>query len=1066
MFRSALDVMHEAICLCDQTGAILYMNSAAKELTRWQEGSVCHESCRQILDNMDVITHKSCQTDFGQSACGNIELNGRILYYSISPMQDDGLPGGFLIILKSTPEDDMRKRDRILAGAALATNQLLITSDLDPALNQALEVLGCSADVDRVYIYECYDTGAGEHLCKLSYDWFKESFKAERGRPLFHSLSYRATISWYETLAAGMPLKGLTRDQPSQARVLLEQLNVLSFLMAPIFIKDRFWGFIGFDDRKNERIWTWGEVSVLMTIAGAIGASLDRCETQAALREGEKKYRELVESANSIIMRRDTAGNITFINKYAEDFFGYRQAEIIGRNVVGTIVPAMDSEGRDLRKMIECIGKNPGAYEANANENMRSNGERVWISWTNRPVQNDNGEIVEVLCIGNDLTENKLSSERLKKAVQDLRETRDYLENLFDHANAPMIVWDPSFKITRFNHAFERLTGHRAEDVLGLGLDILFPEVSRAASSAYIEKTLPGEHWDAVEIPILRKDREVRTVLWNSATIYDEDGKKVVATIAQGQDITERKEAESQVIFQASLLDQVRNAVIATDLDGKIVYWNHFAEVLYQWKADEVLGKSIVETIVPEGKSGLIKGVIEDIIRYGYQESEHLVRRKDGTLFPASYVFNVLRDQQGRSMGFVSVSIDLTERKKVEQDLRLAKEHAESATKAKSEFLANMSHEIRTPMNAVIGLTGLLLNTNIDSEQRDYIETIRSSGDSLLTVISDILDFSKIEGGMLDLEKEPFDLQQCLEASVNMVSQAAAGKGLKLGFKIESIVPRRLLGDLTRLKQILVNLLGNAVKFTEAGEISVSVSSQPKDGKYEIMFAVKDTGIGISNDRMGRLFQSFSQVDASTTRKYGGTGLGLAISRNLAELMGGRIWAESEPGKGSVFYFTISAEASLQPSHEEPQGELFLPAAGMENVAKKHLCILLAEDNVVNQKVATRMLERLGYRADIAANGCQVLGALQCHPYDVVLMDVQMPEMDGLETTRRIRRMPGRQPYIIAMTAHAMKGDREECLEAGMNDYVSKPVRIEELQAAIERSRSVGPDYSHTHKFL
>ena len=547
-------------------------------------------------------------------------------------------------------------------------------------------------------------------------------------------------------------------------------------------------------------------------------------------------------------------------------------------------------------------------------------------------------------------------------------------------------------------------------------------------------------------------------MLWNSATIYDEDGKMVVATIAQGQDITERKEAESQVIFQASLLDQVRNAVIATDLDGKIVYWNHFAEVLYQWKADEVLGKSIVETIVPEGKSGLIKGVIEDIIRYGYRESEHMVRRKDGSLFPAFYVFNALKDRKGRSMGFVSVSIDLTERKKVEQDLRLAKERAESATKAKSEFLANMSHEIRTPMNAVIGLTGLLLNTNIDSEQRDYIETIRSSGDSLLAVISDILDFSKIEGGMLDLEKEPFDLQKCLEASLNMVAQAALRKGLLLGFSIEPNVPRRLLGDLTRLKQILVNLLGNAVKFTKAGEIFVSVSSRPEDGKHEIHFAVKDTGIGISKDLMSRLFQSFSQVDASTTRKYGGTGLGLAISKNLAELMGGRIWAESEPGKGSVFYFTIQAEASPDPIPEEPQeGALLLPA-GLDHEAKKHLCILLAEDNAVNQKVAIRMLERLGYKADIAANGLQVLGALQSHPYDVVLMDVQMPEMDGLEATRRIRRMPGRQPYIIAMTAHAMKGDREECLEAGMNDYVSKPVRIEELQIAIERSRPGGPD--------
>ena len=307
MFRSALDVMPEAICLCDETEAVLYMNSAAKKLTGWQEGSALHICCRQIPDNF--------------------KLNGMLLHYSVSPMQNDGQPGGFLIILeeeKSPPrlsvrvenaEDDMRKRDRILAGAALATNQLLITSDLDPALKQALEILGCSADVDRVYIFENYDTQVGEHLCKLSYDWFKESFKPERVSPLSHSISYSAQISWYETLAGGMPLRGLTRDQPTQARVLLEQLDVRSFLIVPIFIKDRFWGFIGFDDRKNERIWTWGEVSVLMTIAGAIGASLDRWETQAALKEGEKKYRELVESANSIIhwsSVKTAAGRIWF----------------------------------------------------------------------------------------------------------------------------------------------------------------------------------------------------------------------------------------------------------------------------------------------------------------------------------------------------------------------------------------------------------------------------------------------------------------------------------------------------------------------------------------------------------------------------------------------------------------------------------------------------------------------------------------------------------------------------------------------------------------------------------
>ena len=1035
------------------------------------------KSHQQVLCDLIPTILESIPRDFRKTHCGNIGLAGIALEYSVTSLQENGNPGNFLITLKSPgaavpeeecasmirkrdidAENDLRDRDWIMAGAALATNQLQISGEIGLALNQSLEILGYSANVDRAYIYEHYLEEGGEHQIRLRYEWARDTVQPRMCRPDLGFMSYSALPGWFETLSDGMPMRGKSRDQPMPARLLLEKLGVLSFLIVPIFTADRFWGFIGFDDRERERIWSWGEASILMTMASAIGGFIGRFEVEAALKESEEKYRELVETSSSVIMRVDPGGCIRFINNFGLRFFDYREKEILGRNVADTIFPDR-STSCNLRAIIENIMQHPEGYATYVMENVRSNGERVWIAWTYRPVQNERDEVVEVLCIGNDVTENKRSSEEIKKAAADLRETRDYLENLFGHANAPIIVWDPDFRITRFNHAFERLTGHLAGDVLGKSLDILFPDETRAESLAYIQRTISGESWNAVEIPIRHESGEVRTVLWNSATIYDEDGRKVIATIAHGQDITERKVAEERVSFQASLLDQVRNAVIATDLEGRIIYWNRFSEVLYQWKAEEVLGRSIAKTIVPPEKSILMNEVMADIIRYGYRESEHIVQRKDGSLFPAFYAFSTLSDEVGRLMGFVGVSIDLTERKKVEQDLRLAKERAESATKAKSAFLANMSHEIRTPMNAVIGFTGLLLNTNIDPEQRDCIETIRSSGDSLLAVISDILDFSKIEGGMLDLERESFDLQECLETSVNMVAEAAASKCLSLGFKIDPAVPGQLVGDLTRLRQILVNLLGNAVKFTETGSIHISVSSLgTSDKEYEIQFIVRDSGIGISRDRMSRLFQSFSQVDASTTRKYGGTGLGLAICKHLAELMGGRIWAESNPGKGSTFYFTIKAEASNEPSERRPEESPALPSTASDPERLVHLRILLAEDNVVNQKVALRMLGRLGYRADIAADGLEVLKALQSHHYDVVLMDVQMPEMDGLEATRSIRRMPGRQPYIIAMTAHAMKGDREECLGVGMNDYVSKPVRIEELNAALQRSCILDPD--------
>ncbi len=393
--------------------------------------------------------------------------------------------------------------------------------------------------------------------------------------------------------------------------------------------------------------------------------------------------------------------------------------------------------------------------------------------------------------------------------------------------------------------------------------------------------------------------------------------------------------------------------------------------------------------------------------------------------------------------------------KRINEELVKAKKAAEAAAEAKSIFLANMSHEIRTPMNGIIGMVDILKKTPLTPEQKEYVQIIESSGENLLTIINDILDYSKIEAGRIELEKIPINLREEINNVVKILQIQADRKNLPLIVEINDDVPQYLIGDPVRLKQIIINLVNNAIKFTEKGSIRIIVEKQQINGtKAHLLFKVIDTGIGISEEGKKRLFKSFSQVDRSTTRKFGGTGLGLAISKNLTEMMGGEIGLESEVGAGSTFWFTVVLEITDKENYEKNHKTEKID--DIKEKLKVKLNVLLVEDNVINQKVALVNLNNLGHNTDVANNGKEAVEMFRKKEYDLIFMDIQMPEMDGIEATKKIREIEKnnnaiRKIPIIAMTANTMEGDKEKYLQAGMNDYVSKPFKQKELVAIFNK---------------
>ncbi|MDB9822707.1 PAS domain S-box protein [Deltaproteobacteria bacterium] len=630
----------------------------------------------------------------------------------------------------------------------------------------------------------------------------------------------------------------------------------------------------------------------------------------------------------------------------------------------------------------------------------------------------------------------------LRKEIENaLRESEDLSRRIFEQSNDGIIIHQ-SERIIDVNQRACDMLGYGKERLLQMSVYELLPMKVRKDVQGKIRRIIGGK-------PMLfethySKGGGSRLDVEVSANVVDQE-KRIIQSIIR--DVTQQKHAEKEMHMFRHMLDQSNDAIYIVDPGtDRIIEFNETACRSLGYERDRLLGMRIKDIAIDMHNESVGLNIIrEQIIRNGQLVFEGVQRRKDGATFPVEVSTRAV-DYEGKKYT-VSVTRNIKERKKYERDLKKTKAAAEAASMAKSEFLANMSHEIRTPMNAIIGMTHLALDTNLTKEQYEYLNAVRISADNLLQIINDILDFSKIEAGHMELEEMEFDLRNTLEGVADTLAFKAHNKGLDLNLHIRKGVPEYVIGDPGRLRQILINLGGNAVKFTNEGEVSISCGVEEDKGKTVLIhFVVSDTGIGIPGEKVSEIFESFRQADGSTTRKYGGTGLGLSISKKLTELMGGEIGVKSSWGKGSTFHFTArygvqsNSKISISEGHEDLRGKR----------------ILIVDDNSTNRKILKEMVscwEVINQGVPDGKSALEEMGKAvkDGRPYDLLLLDGQMPEMDGFEISRFLKDMPiFKDTAIIMLASMGLRGDMARCKEMGISAYLIKPIKQAELYDAVQ----------------
>ena len=818
-----------------------------------------------------------------------------------------------------------------------------------------------------------------------------------------------------------------------------------------------------------------------LTLLKYVEASHALEQSEAIAVEEQAFLDQVIASVPSAVAIIDGQQLVTRVNPAFEALFGFTEAEVVGKILESLIVaPADRAESRRFRKQM--IDTGTRAVEATR---MRKDGRPVVTTIYSVPVKSGDGA---VLVVYEDITDRRTRERRA--AVLDA------VGAVLSEARVESELAPSLLKVASENLGWEIAGWWRLDrehnaarcDVVWVAPDASRPDLAEfiRGSRRSLREGIVGRAWrdrrpawvndlatafdisgeaavgadwsgSAAAFPIVIDGQVVAVISFYSGKPRNRDVEALDAMSLLATQIgTTKQRLRAEAALRETearyrqLVEASTDVVWRIDASGRFTFLNNASEQVFGWKAEQLVGRPFSTIADPESAErdrAAIAHVLSGDVLSGY---ETVSKHATGGRIHVKLSGRPVRDQAGQIVGAQGIAHDNGLEVATREALRVARVTAEQADAAKSAFLANMSHEIRTPMTGILGTADLVLDGELSDEQRRSVELIVASGETLLTIINDILDLSKIEAGQLDLEDAPLDLHQLMQETVSLMSHGARAKSIDVVVEIRNDVPRFVRGDPTRLRQVLNNLVSNAIKFTSTGSVTVSVAALDRNPKgNRLRFGVRDTGIGISSDAIERIFEPFRQADASTTRNYGGTGLGLSISRRLVEMMGGTLAVDSVVGQGSDFHFTITLAATAE-SVEKADAPRAMPIQ-----AHHALRILIAEDNPVNQEVAGTMLRRRGHQVDIVVNGRDAVEAVQRERYDVVLMDLQMPILDGVQATTEIRALPsGSDVPIIALTANAASGESERCFAAGMNDYVAKPFRAADLIAAVERATS------------